>query len=310
MSDILSSGIDVTLFIQQFRCPLVDGILKIVTTLGEEEFYLLALPLIFWCVDFYLGVRLTCLVLTSHYFNLTIKDLIQEPRPFWFRPDVKLIHAEGYSFPSNHAQTGLVFWLGLAQLMQKRHLWFTGGFLVLLIGFSRIYLGVHFVTDVLAGWILGLMLLISAITVEQIVICRLVTLSPKLQLILAIIGPLLLLAIHPSKEVISVTAALSGAWIGLIVQQQYIPLTGTVPKDEWRKFFLRMLAGTLVLLAIWLGLKIAFPKEGTDYYLFFRYIRYCLSTVWITLGAPWLFEMMNAVPARHLNTIPRTKRTQ
>jgi undecaprenyl-diphosphatase len=112
-----------------------------------------------------------------------ICTLIQDTLKLMFqriRPDVSLhlIEQGGYSFPSGHSFTNFVFF-GMIIFLCRRKLknkattnWITVllGCLVFLIGFSRIYLGVHFPTDVLGGWALGLsliMILTSALDFLQ-----------------------------------------------------------------------------------------------------------------------------------------------
>lgn len=93
------------------------------------------------------------------------------------RPDVilHLIEETGYSFPSGHANGGLIFYVFLAFLIRralvpKNHedlanlVTVVFSILIFLIGVSRIYLGVHYPTDILAGWCLGGILLIIFIT--------------------------------------------------------------------------------------------------------------------------------------------------
>ncbi len=90
--------------------------------------------------------------------NLGLKSIYARPRPA-----VPLIEEQGYSYPSGHAMVGLVFYLALAWALSrgKRRSWRIvilagGAFLALLIGLSRIYLGVHYPTDVLGGFAAGL----------------------------------------------------------------------------------------------------------------------------------------------------------
>ncbi|MDF2572221.1 MAG: superfamily protein [Sporomusa sp.] len=296
MNDTLLYGLDVIAAVQQLRTLTADTVFRGITLLGQEEFYLLVLPLILWCVDFRIGVRLSFVVLLSHYVNVCVKDFIAEPRPFVFRPEVQLFPVDGYSLPSNHAQTGLVFWLGLARLAQKRYLWLIGGGLTILIGFSRIYLGVHFPTDVLAGWGLGGILLISFIAAEPLLVGWTVRLKPRYQGLLAIVGPILLFGAHPTKESASVVAALSGAGVGLILAQQYFVPAGLAPLGKLVKLFTRAFVGLTGLVLIWAGLKMVFVQENNDYFLHFRYIRYWLAGIWLTLGAPWLFNLIGLVP--------------
>lgn len=93
------------------------------------------------------------------------------------RPDaaLHLIEESGYSFPSGHANASLIFYIFLAFLItralnQKRHgdianlITVLFVILIFLIGISRIYLGVHYPTDVLAGWCLGGVLLVIFIS--------------------------------------------------------------------------------------------------------------------------------------------------
>lgn len=297
VNELLCSGLEFIVFIQQLRSPLADTLFRGLTLLGQEEFYLLALPVILWGGGLRLGVRLSFVVMVSHYINVSLKDILAQPRPFAFRPELQLFPVDGYSLPSNHAQTGLVFWLGLAKLARRRYLWPLGLLIAGLIGFSRIYLGVHFPSDVLAGWGLGLVLLFGSALAEPLLANWLGRLKAWQQALLALMGPALLFWLHPGKDSAAIIAALSGAGIGLIIARRCVGAGGEVPQGEWAKLSGRLAVGFTGLLIIWAGLKTVFPQENQAYFLLFRYSRYWLAGVWLTLGAPWLFNRLGLFPA-------------
>ena len=92
--------------------------------------------------------------------NSAIKGLIARERPDLLAP---LVTESGYSFPSGHAALGMVGWGILAVLISRSRLGRVPriaivavfAVIVFLVGVSRVYLGVHYPTDVLAGWTLG-----------------------------------------------------------------------------------------------------------------------------------------------------------
>lgn len=99
----------------------------------------------------WLAVGLTTLVL-----YLSLKPMIARPRPDLWRP--RLVAETGFSFPSGHALASAAFYplLAWASLRLRRGAFFVLAFgLPLFVGFGRLYLGVHWPSDVLAGWALG-----------------------------------------------------------------------------------------------------------------------------------------------------------
>ncbi len=89
-----------------------------------------------------------------------VKDLVHRPRPALFTHGV---HAGGYSFPSGHSMGAMLFWgaLGYLLLQWKKGsggTWFVTlafGLMIVLVGLSRVVLGVHYPSDVLGGFLLG-----------------------------------------------------------------------------------------------------------------------------------------------------------
>jgi membrane-associated phospholipid phosphatase len=294
VESLLQWGIDLVIAIQHVHGPVLDNLFRAITFLGGANFYQLLLPLIFWCVDSRLGARLAILVLFSSYLNFYLKDLFQQPRPFDIDQSVQLAETEGYGLPSGHAQTSTVLWASLAIRIHKT--WFsivTVG-LILVIGFSRIYLGVHFPTDVLAGWLIGGALLGLYLILEPGISRRLASLRLRFQVLLALAVPIVLLLIHPVDNTAYFTGMLTGIGLGLALAHRYIPWGVQGP---WWHRALRFLIGSAVIFALQIGLRVIIPDEDvTLFYLALRFVGSGITGLWVTFGAPWLFIILRLAP--------------
>jgi len=146
------------------RTPLLDNIIGLITRLGEETILLVIGMVIMWCVDKKWGFRFMFAGLFGTALNQLLKAIFLIPRPWVLDPGFEIVEsareaATGYSFPSGHTQSaGTVFGM-IAMWMKKRWVTVSCIVIVLLVGFSRMYLGVHTPYDV------GVSLMTSLLTV-------------------------------------------------------------------------------------------------------------------------------------------------
>jgi membrane-associated phospholipid phosphatase len=286
MEAIWQWGLDVIHAVQSVHGPALDTIFKGITFLGEEDFYLILLPLVLWCVDFAFGARLAFFFLFSACINSGAKDLIAHPRPFDLDPEVRLHEAEGYGLPSGHSQSAVVVWGVVALYVRRWWFWVIAILLMALIGFSRIYLGVHFPTDVLGGWALGAVLLVCYMLLVPRIEAWLKRAGWIVQLVLAVAAPLVLVLLYTSDDSVSAMGVFLGAGVGIALAGRWVPFNAAGPL--WQRV-MRFLLGAVVLLAIRFGLKAVFPDEGEALYALMRFVRYVAAGLWAGLGAPWLF---------------------
>ena len=285
MEAILDWGINVVLWFQQFS-PTLDLPFKVFTFTGEEEFFLILLPLIYWCLDRRVGARLMIFFLFSTYVNAVAKVLANQPRPWDYDPRVKkLIEATGAGgLPSGHTQATTLIWGYLASQFRRTWLWVVAGLLLVFVPLSRIYLGAHFPTDLLGGFLLGAILLLLYLWLEPGAEERLKERGLAWQLGLALVIPALLLVLFWEKDGITPAATLMGMGAGLALERRWV---GFESGGVWWKQVLRFLLGVAVLFGLWSGLSAAF--SGLEPELFFRFVRYGLVGLWAGLGAPWVF---------------------
>ena len=294
MEAIWQWGINLIISIQQIHGPLLDNIFRGITFTGEEQFYLVLFPLILWCIDYSFGAVLAVFFLLSNFLNIILKDLFQHPRPFDLNPGLNLSQATGYGMPSGHAQLAATVWGAIAIRVSKVWFWIVAVVIILLIGFSRIYLGVHFPTDVFAGWIIGAILLVIYVVAKNPLVKWLSGLNMWLQLLLAAGVTVVLLWIDRSTDALTGSGILFGAAAGLVFAHRYVSFSVSGPL--WQRA-VRFLMGIIILFALYLGLKAVFPPDGTALGAMFRFLRYALIGVWLVLGAPWIFRIMRLAPA-------------
>ena len=159
--DIITYNFISTYLISDFVTPIA----KIITNLGGA-ISLISITIILLVVlkNKKIGIAVMINLLISTVLNIILKNVVQRPRPNEFR----LITETGYSFPSGHSMVSMAFYGYLIYLvyqnMKNKYLkWFliiTLAILIILIGISRIYLGVHYTTDVLGGFLISLSYLI------------------------------------------------------------------------------------------------------------------------------------------------------
>lgn len=154
MEPLLAPQIEWIFALQQEGPQWLWGFFSVFTDFGGRH-YLWLVPGLLWCVDFRTGLRVMLLMALTIVVNTALKEWIADPRPFQFDARVISEGEDGYGLPSGHAQLVVIFWGVLAAWVGRRPFWAAAVVVMFLMGFSRVYLGVHFPSDVLAGWALG-----------------------------------------------------------------------------------------------------------------------------------------------------------
>lgn len=296
-------------------------IMQFFTFIGSDAFFLLFFSVIYWCFDRNLGIRLGAVYLLASTTNSIFKLVFQLPRPYWVDPLVQEYASEpSFGLPSGHAQMSMATWGSLGIIRKEKWVKWTIPFIILLIGISRLYLGVHFSADVLAGWIFGFLVLVFFFFFEEPIRHRLTHTKPFLIFILSILPILIILGVgfllysdlrgfNPPMNWItfgnknghlinpvSITDLISrsGLWFGLAAgvcwqmgqkkNPGWIKTEGSVGQRIWR--FVIGLAGMLFIYGM---LGLVFHQKDTTSNLILQLVRFSLVGFWISGLAPVVF---------------------
>lgn len=139
--------------LERIRIPFLDEVMGLITHLGGEMFFMVIAVAVFWCVSKRMGYYLMTVGFFGTIINQFLKIVCCVPRPWVKDPSFTIVEsaraeATGYSFPSGHTQNAVATYGGIARYTRRGWVRWLCVALVLVICFSRMYLGVHTLLDV------------------------------------------------------------------------------------------------------------------------------------------------------------------
>lgn len=277
--------------LQEISNGFFDTLFLGITKLGEEIAFIAVMVIILWCYDKRFGLLMGLNFLIASFTVNILKNTIQRPRPFAQDPSLSIgAHTHGYSFPSGHTQSAASIYttLGIHFGLRKKRIWFFALMLlvVVLVGLSRMYLGQHYLTDVLAGFFIG-------VIISFLVYYLFSLLKDKEEYWALIIIPLsiILMILFRNEEAhkdffvaggVSISVA-----IGYLLEKRFIRYD--VRQEVWWVQILKVIFGASIALLIKEGLKPVFEIWGLGLYLG-SFIRYFLVGIWCSFGAMAAFK--------------------
>jgi membrane-associated phospholipid phosphatase len=311
-------GTDLNFALQQLS-PALDAVMHALSFFGTEDFFLLLVPFIFWCVDSGFGARLLFLVVTSDFVNGLLKWVFHLPRPYWVDSRVKALESEiSYGLPSGHTQSATVGWGYLAVRVNRWWMWLIAALVIMGVALARVYLGMHFLGDVMGGLIAGLIVLVAFVLIEPRVTRWIASKPIGVQITTAFVASLAMIVVmlivrsaiggivdpiewaqlgapiapRNLDLLISDAAIVFGAGAGLALLKRS---GGFNARGPWSKRIARLVLGLIILIALRFGLGAIFPREPELSGAIFRYVRYVIIALWATWLAPWVFVKLQLV---------------
>jgi len=276
--------------LEGLRTPFLNAFFAGLTYLGSEAAFFVIAMYVFWCLSKRDGYYLFLVGFFGTTLSQSLKLIFRVPRPWVLDRNFTIVEsaragAGGYSFPSGHTQTAVGLYGGLALMSEKR--WLRGLCIaaVVLVPFSRMYLGVHTPLDVAVGF---------AIAAALVLVLRPLLLrsdeNPRiLPLLFAAAGlcaaaSLVFVSAYPFPEDtdpdnlaegVANAWKMAGAVAGLVLawalDRRYIRFDTAAP---WYGQALKLVLGLAVLMAAKEGLKAPFsalfagaPAAGAARYL-------------------------------------------
>jgi membrane-associated phospholipid phosphatase len=306
LSGVYYWGITVIRAIQTIESPALTALMRFFTALGTELLYIPVMLFIYWCVNTRKGMRLGVLLMLSNWGNTFLKNLLKQPRPYMLEPSVGRGFEQSYGLPSGHAQNSLVFWIAAASLVKKPPLKIPARiaalFFIMLIAFTRLYLGVHFPTDIFGGWIAGGVFIVLYFLFAGRLEAFFSAANPRYQMIA---GALAAFLMNASGIGSNQGGLFLGFCCGYSLMKSRIGFAAEARvKGEkpgaailLARYALGMAGAALLYLALRallpggesLFADLPFWGASSPYHELGRFLRYGVLGLWVSAGAPWLF---------------------
>lgn len=279
----------INILLQNYSCPFLDGVMLAITALGDEMFFILVALVLYWCVDKKYAFRFMNVYFISAATMAGMKQLVRRPRPFETE-GIKSIgeKSSGYSFPSGHSHSAASLTTQCALRFKKAWIIIAGVILTALVMFSRVYLGQHYVSDVLAGCSLGIILAITLTWLYGLLekhADRFWIVITPLCLIITVI--LAILKVE-SGQVYDVLGGYGAVALAYAAEKKYVCFE---EKTAWWKQIIKVVTGLILVLAVKEGLKYLLIACNLTHPLLYSFVRYALVAFTAMLFAPALFRL-------------------
>lgn len=151
-------------FLISFEGYFLTRVMKIFSFFACDKFFAALCVLFILCILWkrFDSLYLMCTLFFAAGFNLILKDVFRRIRP----DHLRLVTETGYSYPSGHAMASMAFYGAILVLVKhsdtkyKKVIFISTAILIFLIGVSRVYLGVHYPSDVIGGWVWAYLILV------------------------------------------------------------------------------------------------------------------------------------------------------
>ena len=296
-------NIELLVFLEGIRSPLLNTIFGLITRLGEETVAVVILCAIFWCIS-----KRTAYVIGISYFlsGLTVQGMkicFRIDRPWVLHPNLNpvpaaLEAATGYSFPSGHTQSAAALFGSLGTQVKQKPLKAVFFLLPVLVAFSRMYLGVHTLLDTGAALIISfLLILLTVVFYKDDVTDNIRELAIALAMVLFAAAAIVIAAFLYSKgtieygyisDCLKAAGAGVGFAAGMYIERVYVRFSVKTKNLLWQ--VIKLILGLIGMLAIKEGLKLII---GTG--LIVDTARYFLIIMWITVLFPLIIKRFLSV---------------
>ena len=237
------------------RSEMLTLLFKGFTLLGYSGFLFIFIPIGYWMISKRIFAQVCLLLLLSALLNAYLKDLFQDPRPdpmYHLDPHI----GKSFGFPSGHAQMAVAVWLWIAWQARKNWIWVLCSVVVAGICFSRLYLGVHDLEDVLGGVGIGLLTIFIFKVVSSGRLDWRYRQSPIFSVILIISIELFFFLTWPGtipQELMGAGILLVGFWIGVLIERYGIHFER---HHDWWRVILTGVVGMLFFVLVRKGFDI------------------------------------------------------
>jgi membrane-associated phospholipid phosphatase len=183
------------------RIEFLDPFFYFLSYFDTPYFFFILIPIIWLGFSYRWGLRIFYWFVFNNLVLNFAKNSIGWPRPSTDLPEIGFFHPTSYGFPSGGAEVAMFLGGMLIFYWRTRAAWIIGIIYILLLSFTRLYIGVHYPIDILGGWVIAWLMLALFIYCKDPIEQWLTEKGPRFSLLLSLAVPLALIIAFPIPSV-------------------------------------------------------------------------------------------------------------